>query len=449
MGYIGGLCFPFYWIVWTYWYPQPYESVALRLIGMALSTGLGCSQRWPPAWRARWLVPYAYLTLLYVFPFFFTYMLLRNEASPVWLMSTLVACFLMILLIDWLNLLILLSLGGGLAWLLYLFSEPWPAPPPLHARELWLFVFLLVMGSVFNYRAEILRREKSRAMLLMGAQMAHEMRTPLAGIKIGLSGLQRVLERVLPILQASIQDERRPTSDAGGPGTPANEPDPAISTLQADFEKLSMLKQQIIAQANHAGTIIDMLLLNANRDRATRAGGHNDEWLSIQEIVQTTLRTYPFVSPQERSLIGQDAGFDFPVYGDRNLLICVLYNLFKNALFAIHRRGQGRVRLAHLVGAKTNHLLVRDTGGGIPPAILPHIFDQFFTTKADCDGVGIGLYNTRSIMRAHGGSIRCTSRHGDGTEFDLVFPRHPDEDRPSTVPGVGPFVRTDGCAHRG
>ena len=397
MGYCGAVCFVFYWVVWSLWVPQPYENLPLRLLGMLLSIGLGSSNRWPPAVRERWLVPYAYVTLLYVFPFFFTYMLLQNQANSVWVMSTLVACFLMILLIDALNFLIMQLLGAVLAGLLYVALGDQPAVPLLHPRELLLFVFLVVMGSIFNIRAELLLREKSRAMLLMGARMAHEIRTPLAGIKIGLAGLMRALEQS----QLSGPDAR-PTGRA--------------------WRELHGLKEQITAQANHAGTIIDMLLLNENRENSRF---NRMEVLWFGEIITTTLENYPFVSPAERALVRVTGEFRFHVRGQRDLLICVLYNLLKNALYAVHRSGRGGAGLIEIdeyVSSRGHHVLVRDAGDGIRAAELPRIFEQFFTTKPDCDGIGIGLFNTRHILHSHNGDITCRSEQGVGTEFDLRFP---------------------------
>ncbi|MCR9145339.1 MAG: HAMP domain-containing histidine kinase [bacterium] len=410
MGFCGAVCFLFYWVIWKYSFPQPYENLPLRIAGAGLALGLALSDRWPPAWRRRWLIPYAYITLLYVFPFFFTYMLLQNQGGSVWAMSTLVACFLMMLLVDVLTLVCMQLLGSGLAVLLYLATGPGdPGLPFLHSRELLLFVFLILMGGVFNIRAELMRREKSRAMLLMGARMAHEMRTPLAGIKIGLAGLSRLLEQ---------------TTQAYG-----QTPD------ETHLRQVRLFKQQIIAQANHAGTIIDMLLLNANRENTARSPVRMEPLL-FSELLSTTLENFPFVSTGERELVRVSGSFQFTIRGQRDLLICVLYNLIKNALYAVHRAGRSRPGCIQIIDrpgqdspddpeaalVAGRRVLVRDSGDGISPADLPRIFDQFFTTKPDCDGIGIGLWNTRHILRAHGGEIQCRSRPGRYTEFELNFP---------------------------
>ncbi|MDI7065762.1 sensor histidine kinase, partial [Klebsiella pneumoniae] len=72
-------------------------------------------------------------------------------------------------------------------------------------------------------------------------------------------------------------------------------------------------------------------------------------------------------------------------------------------------------------------LLFRDTGVGIAPQVLPHIFTRFYTSSAEADdasvGTGIGLAFCRDVMRAMGGSIECTSVESVYTEFVLTFPK--------------------------
>nr|WP_153825222.1 ATP-binding protein [Polyangium spumosum] len=65
---------------------------------------------------------------------------------------------------------------------------------------------------------------------------------------------------------------------------------------------------------------------------------------------------------------------------------------------------------------------VMDRGPGVPPAILPRIFDRFFTTDADRDGTGLGLSIVKSVADAHGGRVRVDNRPGEGVTFTLEIP---------------------------
>jgi two-component system sensor histidine kinase ChvG len=68
---------------------------------------------------------------------------------------------------------------------------------------------------------------------------------------------------------------------------------------------------------------------------------------------------------------------------------------------------------------------VRDRGPGIPAAILPRIFDRFFTTDAERDGTGLGLAIVKSVAETHGGRVIVDSRPGEGATFTLELPYRP------------------------
>ncbi len=110
-----------------------------------------------------------------------------------------------------------------------------------------------------------------------------------------------------------------------------------------------------------------------------------------------------------------------PVSGDRKSLQQVFLNLFINAIQAMP--GGGTLRID--VHAGDGHALkidVRDTGVGIDPNNLPHIFDPFYTTKEVGRGTGLGLSVTYGIVEKHGGHIEAHSQKGEGTVFTITLP---------------------------
>ena len=113
-----------------------------------------------------------------------------------------------------------------------------------------------------------------------------------------------------------------------------------------------------------------------------------------------------------------------PVAVDAPRISQVLRNLVANAL--VHTPSGGSVTLSVVGQAQSVAILVRDTGQGIGPEHLPHIFDRFYRADPSRDratgGAGIGLSVARGIVQAHGGTIEVQSVVGQGTEFTITLP---------------------------
>ncbi len=94
-------------------------------------------------------------------------------------------------------------------------------------------------------------------------------------------------------------------------------------------------------------------------------------------------------------------------------------NLISNAIEAMQGKGELRVRTAREFDNVT--VEIGDNGPGIPPEVLPHIYEPFFTTKGVGEGTGLGLDTVCRIIRNHHGEIRVTSHPGD-TRFQVNLP---------------------------
>ena len=100
-----------------------------------------------------------------------------------------------------------------------------------------------------------------------------------------------------------------------------------------------------------------------------------------------------------------------------------LLNLITNSVDAMASGGTLTVRLERAIDRL--HLEIEDTGSGIPPELLSHIFDPWVTTKAHGKGSGLGLSIARQVVASHGGTIRVDNRPGRGAVFTIDLPAAP------------------------
>jgi signal transduction histidine kinase len=134
--------------------------------------------------------------------------------------------------------------------------------------------------------------------------------------------------------------------------------------------------------------------------------------------------------------ITRGVGLPEEVTWDADRINEVLGNLLSNA-FKFTPRG-GRVELMAEADGNRVQLTVRDSGAGIPPAQLPHIFKKFYQAdnqgSASAKGTGLGLAISKGIVDAHGGSVAVDSEIGVGTTFTIVLPTHTRPPRRVTPP---------------
>jgi len=155
----------------------------------------------------------------------------------------------------------------------------------------------------------------------------------------------------------------------------------------------------------------------------------NPKVSDINSVIQTTLmlvQNMIDVSNIETSIhLGEHLP---PVFVDEHQIQQVLVNLITNAVQSMS--GGGRLVISSRLGKKGGsvEIGVADTGKGIAPEFLPHIFDPFFSTKGE-EGTGLGLSVSYGIIKNHKGEIRVESKPGVGTTFTIELPRHNEEEK--------------------
>ena len=121
---------------------------------------------------------------------------------------------------------------------------------------------------------------------------------------------------------------------------------------------------------------------------------------------------------------------------DRGRIFQVFSNLIGNALKFTPKGGRIDVR-GRMIGDEAV-FTIEDTGAGIPPENLPHLFDRFWQARETRRaGAGLGLYIAKGIIEAHGGRLWVESTLGVGTTFSFTLPRTNSQQSVATVSSGG------------
>lgn len=389
------------YLLWSY-NLKDQLTIILQVMGSIFCFLLLFFQDWKPAFKEYFPV-YWYLSLLYCLPFLSTYMLLNNTFSIGWTINSILSLFLLSMLTDWLRFLILLGVGIISGWLTYLIYNGyidkgfWDNNN--HIFLGYTYLSSVIIGGFFARKKDIYTREKEEYLKLLSSSIAHELRTPLLSISMGLKAIKEefhiFLDTRCPEHKVVFQ-----MSDTG----------------QKTFQKINYILNNMEKINNESFTIIDMFLIktkaNINREETNK--------FSMQYCIKRALEEYP-LTEYEKKLIVWDKEEDFYFKGNEILIVHVLFNLLKNSIYCIKEVNKGKIYISLFSMKNLNVLVFKDTGKGISKESINHIFQKFYSrTKY---GTGIGLSFCKMVMEALGGEIRCKSQEGKFTEFRLYFPK--------------------------
>ena len=155
----------------------------------------------------------------------------------------------------------------------------------------------------------------------------------------------------------------------------------------------------------------------------SRSAPMNLEWTNVNTIVDRCLRLVQHQLELGSVQLQVDLAEDVPMlHCDPSQVEQVLLALIMNAIDAMPRGGNLLLRSRSLPQSRQVELQVRDDGMGIPPELLPRLFEPFLTTKETGKGVGLGLAISKTIIERHGGEIEVESQPGRGTTFYVFLP---------------------------
>jgi len=226
---------------------------------------------------------------------------------------------------------------------------------------------------------QTIESERLNALTLLAAGVAHEIGNPLNSLHIHLQLMERKLREL--------------------DGAPKKELQESVEVARAEIARLDSIVTQFL--------------------RAIRPSKPQLRAENINSIVDEAVRFFGPEIKDRDMVVEQEFRPDLPlVQVDRDQMKQAFYNVIKNSLEAMKRRGILRIR----TDMDSSHVIVSftDTGGGISAENLGRIFDPYFTTKPS--GSGLGLLIVRRIVREHGGELAIESSEGRGVTLTIRLP---------------------------
>jgi heavy metal sensor kinase len=251
-------------------------------------------------------------------------------------------------------------------------------------------------------------------------------RLPVLNPDDEVGGLALTINEMIGRLERSFAEIRRFTADASHE---LRTPLTAIRTetevaLRAEPGAVApqALLGSILEECDRLARLTDQLLALSRED--VGVGVQVNERLDLSALVREVAENMNVLAEARSVGLRSDSDGAVFIHGDEARLRQVFYNLIDNAIKYTPPGGTVHVRVA--ASADDAVVTVRDTGIGIAPEHLPHVFERFYRVdkarSREQGGTGLGLSISQSIVTAHGGKIELTSAPGRGTVCTVSFP---------------------------
>lgn len=262
---------------------------------------------------------------------------------------------------------------------------------------------LIVLSIDITAQKELaFKNKKVEQMRAIAGTMAHELRTPLCILSLGINTIEKNIPALLQAYRYSVQHNPQQT--------------PLSKHTLIDLEKLPDDLNQCIKACT---VFIDMQLKNICEDVPITT---HYKPFSLSQALQDAIEQYCFTDEERQrlKLISSDECAE--TYGEPIAVKHVLWNLFKNAICAMKAAGKGDIHIWTELGQEAHIIHIKDTALGMPKTIRQNIFKPFYTQTHT--GHGLGLAYCLRTMQAMEGDIQCDAKEGEYTHFTLIFPAY-------------------------
>jgi len=292
---------------------------------------------------------------------------------------------------------------------------------------------LKATGSIQPFEKEYFRKNGSRVPVLIGATIFEGSRNEGVAFVLDLSEQKRAEEEIKRIrrLEGEMRQVSRTEMMGGLTASLAHELSQPLGAVHLNAETARLFLAAKSPELDKVKAAIDDVIQDNARAaeiiRNIRALFQRAEVEKLAVDLRQILYDVERILRADAASKGVALQLDVPtalppVMGNKTQLIEAVMNLVSNGVDSVCESGEaGSVEIcASQPEAGRVRVLVRDSGRGIEPEVIPRLFDAFFTTKPK--GMGMGLAIVRSIIENHGGRLWATPNPDRGATFEFELP---------------------------
>jgi PAS domain S-box-containing protein len=255
------------------------------------------------------------------------------------------------------------------------------------------------------HQQQLMQAGKMVALGTLVSSVAHEINNPNNFIMLNAPLLREAWQQLLPVLDEYYEKNK----DFMIGGMRYMEMRDRIPRLFSGITDGSKRIQQIVEDL---------------RNFVKRDASDMNQSVDVNAVLGSAISLLSNMITKSTSRFSVRYGEKLPLLkGNSHRLEQVMINLIQNACHALPDIRKGLSLLTSYNETMNSIVvIVQDEGIGIPPEVLPHITDPFFTTKSDSGGIGLGLSISLRIIKEHDGTLNFTSEPGKGTTAKIILP---------------------------